>query len=98
MKQHQDDITSYDPSQPSTTNVSGITKHAAECPNCDINWDSPDILATFQNKNKSALQKDLFIRESLEIRRNESGRGKGLNDDESRYVKTNAWGPILKKL
>ena len=98
MKQHQDDIQSYDPTLPSSANVSGITKHAAECPNNNINWDTPEILASFSNKNKSLLQKDLFIRESLEIRHHETGPRKGLNNDFSQYVKTNAWDPLLKKI
>ena len=96
MKQHQEDISTYKPE--TAANVSGITRHAAECPVNDINWDNPTIYATFQNKNKRALQKDLFVRESLEIRHNESGPGKGLNDDYSSYVKTNAWAPLLKKI
>jgi replication-associated recombination protein RarA len=57
-----------------------------------------DVLATFQDKNKFKMQKNLFVRESLEIRRQNTGPGKGLNDDYSSYVKTYAWGPLFKKL
>jgi hypothetical protein len=98
MKQHRDGIASYNPQSSSSINVSGITKHASECRTGTINWDEPEVLATFQDKEKGKLQKNLFIRESLEIRKQETGPGKGLNDDFSKYVKTHAWGPILSKL
>jgi hypothetical protein len=101
MRQHQDGIASYDPTMPVTdgaTNVSGITKHASQCKNGTVDWENPEVLATFQDKNKFKMQKNLFVRESLEIRKQNTGPGKGLNDDYSSYVKTHAWGPLFKKL
>ena len=97
MKQHKDGVASYDPGTPDI-NVSGITKHASECTAGTVDWENPEILATFQEKEKSKLQKNLFIRESLEIRKQKTGPGMGLNDDYSKYVKTHAWGPVLNKL
>jgi hypothetical protein len=100
VKQHKDGINTYDPddSNAANQNVSGITRHASQCINGVIKWEEPEILATFQEKNKTKLQKDLFIRESLEIRYQNTGPGVGLNDDLSKYVKTHAWGPLFVKL
>ena len=98
QKQHRDDVTSYE-SNPSV-NVSGLTKHAAECTDGKIDWENPTVLATFQDKKKTVLQQNLFIRESLEIRRHDAART-GLNernDETSKFVKTTAWGPLLKKI
>jgi hypothetical protein len=98
IKQHQDGIRTYDPNNQNQTNISGITRHASSCTNGSVNWDEPEILATFQDKDKSKLQKNLFVRESLEIRNQCTGPGQGLNDDYSKYVKTNAWGPLFNKM
>jgi hypothetical protein len=98
MKQHRDGVASYKPQSSSFVNVSGITKHASECTTGIINWDEPEVLATFQDKEMGKLKNNNFIRESLEIRKQETGPGKGLNDDYSKYVKTHAWDPILSKL
>ena len=73
--------------------VTGLTSHARQC-NAGINFDNPKILATMQNKNKASLQKDLFIREGLEIRR----QGKGLNENIGKHVTTDTWNPLLVKL
>ena len=97
QKQHRDDVVSHRANPES--NVSGLTRHAASCTDGAIDWEEPEVLATFRNKKKTALQQDLFIRESLEIRRHNAART-GLNernDETSKYVKTTAWGPILKK-
>ena len=93
MKQHSDDVSS----NKLEANLSGISKHARECENGVINWNEPNIITTFNNKNKGALKQNLFIRESLEIRRHGTTRGLGLNDPQF-CVRTNAWDPILKKL
>jgi hypothetical protein len=98
MKQHQDGIRTYNPDDQNSTNISGITKHASSCTTGTINWDNPKILATFQDKDKGKLQKNLFIRESLEIRNQCTGPNRGLNDDFSKYVRTNAWGPLFEKM
>jgi len=98
QKQHLNDVTIYE-NNPST-NVSGLTKHSAECKDGTIDWENPTILATFQDKKKTVLQQNLFIRESLEIRRHDAART-GLNernDETSKFVKTTAWGPLLKQI
>ena len=98
QKQHRDDVDTFRANP--TTNVSGLTKHAALCTTGTIDWENPTVLATFQDKKKTTLQQNLFIRESLEIRRHDAART-GLNernDETSKFVKTTAWGPILKKL
>ena len=59
---------------------SGITAHKEHC-DAPIDWDNPDVLVTMQNRNKRALQYDLRVTEALEIRRNNCGLGKGLNED-----------------
>ena len=78
-------------------NISGISKHTRETCNGTINWKEPKILATFAEKNKMALTKNCLIRESLEIRRQGTTRGLGLNDPQL-CVRSNAWDPFLKKL
>ena len=78
MGQHLTDITSFK----SDETISGISKHARLCKDGSINWDEPKILSTFNNKNKGALQQNLLIRESLEIRRLKTSRGHGLNDPQ----------------
>ena len=90
MAQHKKDVTSTKPDE----NISGISKHARHCSNPDINWDSPEILATFNDKNKAALKRNLLTRESLEIRKHQTSTGNGLNDPQL-CVRSNAWDPIL---
>ena len=92
-KQHQDDVTS------SKVNVSGLTKHARECINGSIDWENPVVLATFNDKEKTTLQRNLVIRESLEIRKQGALKNGGLNQkDEWKCVKTSAWDPLLTRL
>ena len=55
-------------------------------------------MCKFQDKNKKRLMYDIKIRESLEIRRHNSGPGKGLNKDTGSYVKTDLWDPVLKQI
>ena len=93
MSQHLSDVSS----SKSDETISGISKHARQCQGGNINWDEPTILSTFNDKNKNALQQNLLIRESLEIRRLKTSRGHGLNDPQL-CVKSNAWDPILAKL
>ena len=92
-KQHISDVNS------TKVNVSGLSKHARECTNGTINWDNPVILATFDDKEKTTLQRNLVVRESLEIRRQGALKNGGLNKkDEWKCVKSNAWDPLLIKL
>ena len=92
MGQHASDVTSNKPD----ANISGISKHARECSG-SIKWEEPRIIATFSDKNKGTLQRNLLIRESLEIRRHGTATGLGLNDPQL-AVKSRAWDPLLKKL
>ena len=48
-----------------------------------------------QGKNKWRLGYDMCIREAQEIRRNNCGPGKGLNEDMGAYVKTDIWDTVL---
>ena len=93
MGQHLNDVTS----SKSDETISGISKHARQCQNGSINWEEPTILSTFNNKNKNGLQQNLFIRESLKIRRLKTSRGQGLNDPQL-CVRSNAWDPLLLKI
>ena len=80
--------------------VSGVTKHAAECHQGSVDWENPEVITTFQDKHKGNLERNLLIRESLEIRRQDTVNN-GLNernDISSKFVETTAWVPILKKL
>ena len=51
-----------------------------------------------QDKNKRRLSYNMRIREALEIRRNNSGPGKGLNEDMGAYVKTDIWDTVLNSM
>ena len=53
------------------------------------------VVTTMQGKNKKSLAYNLKVREALEIRRHNSGPGKGLNEDMGAYVKTDMWDPVL---
>jgi hypothetical protein len=53
MKQHRDVVHSYNPDSPNAVNVSGITKHAHQCTSGTVNWTEPEILSTFQGKEKA---------------------------------------------
>ena len=85
------DVTSNKPDE----NISGISKHARQCSG-EISWNEPKILATFNDKKKGVLQRNLLVRESLEIRRLSSSTN-GLNDPQL-CLRTNSWDPILHKL
>ena len=93
MRQHKDDVTSNKPD----ANISGISKHARYCTSGTINWDNPKIIATFSDKKKSTLQRNLLTRESLEIKRQGTSSGLGLNDPQL-AIRSNAWNPILRRL
>ena len=76
---------------------SGITAHKQHC-DAPIDWDNPKILASFQNRNKRALDYDLQIREALEIQRQDCGPGKGLNEDNENFFKTDIWRPVFSTM
>ena len=93
MGQHAHDTTSNKPD----TNISGISKHARHCSTGTIDWENPHIIASYADKNKKTLQKNLLIRESLEIKCQGTSTNNGLNDPQL-CVRSNAWDPILHKL
>ena len=98
MSQHREDVASLRKNP--NMSVSGVTKHAAECQQGSVDWENPEVLTTYQDKHKGNLERNLLIRESLEIRRQDTVNT-GLNernDISSKFVKTTAWVPILKKL
>ena len=76
---------------------SGLTAHREHC-NAPIDWENPRILATMQSKNQKSLDFDLQIREALEIMRHDCGPGKGLNEDNGNYVKTDIWRPVFHRI
>ena len=51
-----------------------------------------------QGKNKRWLGYNLKIREAMEIRRHNSGPGKGLNEDMGAYIRTDMWDPVLNEI
>ena len=62
-----------------------------------VDW-KPEVVKTMSNKNKKRLTYDLKIREALEIRRHNSGPGKGLNEDYGAYVRTTQWNPVFHQM
>ena len=59
-------------------------------------WETPEILQVEKQKNKFLLQRNLLVRESLEIQKQNSVHI-GYNDPQLQ-VNTNAWDPILREL
>ena len=76
---------------------SGLTQHYEQCQK-PFNKDHFEVLTKHQDKNKRRLMYDIKIREALEIRRHNSGPGKGLNEDIGAYVKTDLWDPVLHQI
>ena len=76
---------------------SGLTQHFENCQK-QFDRDHFEIVTKFQDKNKRRLMYDTKIREALEIRRHNSGPGKGLNEDMGSYIKTDLWDPVLHQI
>ena len=76
---------------------SGISQHLQHCQE-GFNWENFDVILTMQDKKKNRLDYNLRMREAFEIRRLDSGPGKGLNEDNGAYLKTDMWDPVLKSL
>ena len=72
-------------------NDSALAEHANTCQG-SIQWENTSILA-FEH-----LFLKRSVRESLEIQCQGTAPGQGLNKDIGRYVKTNSWLPLLKKI
>ena len=73
---------------------SGISQHKETC-NQPVDWENPIVLKTMSGKNKKSLAYSLKVREALEIKRQNSGPGQGLNEDFGAYVKTTQWNPVF---
>ena len=78
--------------------LSGIAAHKEHCPNGNVNFDSPKILAKIQAKSKKQADYKLDYMESLMIKLHQTGPGKGFNEDEGRRVYTKQWDPLLAQL
>jgi hypothetical protein len=76
---------------------SGITQHKELC-HLSVDWENPEVITTMAIKNEKKLAFDLKVHEALEIRKNQSRLGRGLNEDFGAYVRTNTWAPVLNKL
>ena len=75
--------------------LSGIAAHKENCPDGNINFDEPEILARIQAKSKKQADFKLDYMESLMIKLHRTGPGNGFNEDEGRRVKTKQWDPLL---
>ena len=75
---------------------SGLTQHKETC-KAPMDW-SPEVLSRANMKNPQLLKHHLRMEEALWIRRLDCGPGKGLNEDQGSYVKTDAWTPILGEM
>ena len=51
-----------------------------------------------QGKKKKKLAFDMRIREAIEIKRHNTGPGKGLNEDHGAHVKTDIWDTVLNSI
>ena len=76
---------------------SGIVAHKEHCP-LPVDWDNPTVLDTLNGKNKRALQYNLRLRESIHIQNEDTGPGRGLNEDWGGHLHTRAWLPALRKI
>ena len=74
-------------------NNSALVKHADTC-NGSVQWDKASILAS-ENKFSRRSVREL---NPLKFNAKELLPGKGLNKDTGRYIKTNAWLPLLRKI
>ena len=51
-----------------------------------------------QDKKRRWLAYNMRMREAFEIRSHDSGPGRGLNEDNGAYLKTDIWDPVLRSL
>ena len=76
---------------------SGITQHYEDCTH-NFNKDNFEVIHNMQDKKKGRLAYNLKVKEAFEIRRHDCGPGKGLNEDNGAYLKTDIWDPVLNSL
>ena len=72
-------------------NDSALAEHSNTCQG-SIQWDNTTVLASESKFFRRS------VRESLEIQRQGTLPGEGLNKDIGRYVKTNSWRPLMRKI
>ena len=77
---------------------SGIAAHKENCPQGNINFDEPEILATIKAKSKRQADFKLDYMESLMIKLHRTGPSQGFNEDEGRRMRTKQWDPLLVHL
>ena len=73
---------------------SGISQHHQHC-NQPFDPNNFTPIHNMQGKNKKYLGYNMRIREAMEIRRHNSGPGRGLNEDMGAYIKTDIWDRVL---
>ena len=76
---------------------SGISQHHQHC---DEPFDISNfqVIKTMTGKNKRKLDYDQRVWEALEIKKENCGPGKGMNEDWGSYVKTDAWNPVFNTM
>ena len=72
-------------------NDSALAEHADIC-NDTVQWDKRLFLPL-----KISFSGEVYVN-SFEIQRQRTAPGQGLNKDTGRYVKTNSWLPLLRKI
>ena len=77
---------------------SGIAAHKEHCPDGQVNFDEPTILAKISAKSKRQADFKLDYMESLMIKLHKTGPPNGFNEDEGRRVRTKQWDPLLINL
>ena len=76
---------------------SGISQHYEHCQE-PFDCENFEPVVNMQGKKKKKLAYDMRVREALEIRRHGSGPGKGLNEDNGAYLKTDIWDTVLNSI
>ena len=57
-----------------------------------------EVVQTMTGKNKKKLDYDLKVGEALEIKKQNCGPGRGMNEDWGSYVKTDSWNPVFNTM
>ena len=78
--------------------LSGIAAHKENCPNGNVNFDEPTVLARINARTKKQADYKLDFMESLMIKLHQTGPNHGFNEDEGRRVHTKQWDPLLSRL
>ena len=76
---------------------SGLSQHYQHC-NQPFKDENFEPVHTMQDKKRKRLAYNMRMREAFEIRSHDTGPGKGLNEDNGAFLKTDIWDPVLKSL